>query len=61
MDKDGHPHIAVNVIAPDHSAKRIAFGVLGSKNQATTSHAMVCIRDHVQEVARLYQFHQWTA
>ena len=32
FDQDGTPHFAVNVIAPNQSAKRVAFGPVGSMN-----------------------------
>ena len=61
MDEAGNPHIAVNVVAPNAAAKRIAFGVVQDKSQATTDYALTCIRDHVADVTKLYQLRQWKA
>ena len=59
LDKAGHPHISVNVVAPNAAAKRIAFGVVANKGQVMTDYALTCIRDHVADVTRLYQLKQW--
>ena len=54
FDAQGTAHLTLNMIAPDQSGHRLAFGPVGSQNNATTKYAMQIVRDHCQEILRLY-------
>ena len=54
FDADGTVHLTIIMIAPDQSGHRVAFGPVGSQNNATTEYAMTIVRDHCQEILRLY-------
>ena len=55
MDAQGFPHIAVNVIAPDASVKRVAFGVVGGEGAELTAYITRQILTHGQEMLMFYQ------
>jgi len=59
FDQDGTPHFAVNVIAPNQSAKRVAFGPVGSMNVVMTSYCLRILRQHATDVIQFYSFNQW--
>ena len=54
FDADGTAHLTLMMIAPDQSGHRLAFGPVGLQNNATTGYAMKIVRDHCQEILRLY-------
>ena len=59
MDAQGFPHIAVNVIAPDASVKRVAFGVVGGESAELTAYITRQILTHGQEMLMFYQAKAW--
>jgi hypothetical protein len=59
MDAQGFPHIAVNVIAPDASVKRVAFGVVGGEGADLTAYITRQILKHGQEMLMFYQAKAW--
>ena len=59
MDAQGFPHIAVNVIAPDASVKRVAFGVVGGESAELTTYITRQLLTHGQEMLMFYQANAW--
>lgn len=54
FDADGTAHLTVLMLAPDQSGHRLAFGPVGGEDNATTAYAMHIVREHCQELVRLY-------
>ena len=59
FDQDGTPHFAVNVISPNQSFQRVAFGPVGSMNVVMTSYCLRILREHAKEVIKIYSLNQW--
>ena len=59
MDAQGFPHIAVNVIAPDTSVKRVPFGVVGGESAELTAYITRQLLTHGQEMLMFYQAKAW--
>lgn len=59
MDAQGFRHIAVNVIAPDASVKRVAFGVVGGESAELTAYSTRQLLTHSQELLMFYQANAW--
>jgi hypothetical protein len=56
FDADGTAHLTIIFIAPDQSGHRVAFGPVGAQDNDTTAYAMRIVREHCQEVLRLYTY-----
>ena len=54
FNTDGSAHLTIIMIAPDQSGHRLAFGPVSSEDNATTQYAICIVREHCQEVLRLY-------
>ena len=59
MDAQGFPHIAVNVIAPDASVKRVVFGVVGGESAELTAYINRQLLTHGQEMLMFYKANDW--
>ena len=59
MDGNGSPHLVLSVVAPDSSAKRLAFGVVESTDLPTTELCFRIVMEHCRLVAALYQHFGW--
>jgi len=57
LDADGNPHYSMNVIVPDQSSKRVAFGATSSTNAKLTTHILHNIMQHCRNVLGYYQIH----
>ena len=54
FDSCGTAHLTIIMIAPDQSGHRIAFGPVASEDNATTQYAMRIVREHCQEILRVF-------
>jgi len=59
MDAQGHPYIVISVMAPNASAKHLAFGMVKSTNARTSSHCIHSVMAFCRNVAALYQHKGW--
>jgi hypothetical protein len=57
MDGTQSPHLSFNVIGPNQSVHRIAFGVVSSESTELTRYAFKCIREHAEDVVEWYARH----
>jgi len=57
MDSHGHPHICINVIAPDQSAHRLAFGMVSHANEKQTTYALDIVLQHCRHVFDFHRHH----
>ena len=59
MDKDCNPHLTLNIIGPDQSAHRVAFGVTTSTNADVTMHAVRSVLNFAKHVTQFYGEQGW--
>ena len=59
LDKDCNPHLTLNIIGPDQSAHRVAFGVTSSTTAEVTCHAVRSVLNFAKHVTKFYGQQGW--
>ena len=59
LDKKCNPHLTIVAIAPNQSARKIAWGLCEKKNVRATTFAIKMVLRHLEVVFKLWSVKQW--
>jgi len=59
VDKKCNPHLTIVVIAPNQSARKIAWGLCQKKDVHATTYTIKMVLRHVEVVFKLWSAMKW--